>query len=404
MRLHPPYESELLATSKIMKLELYLARKYLFRGKAKHISFIGVMACLGVVLGVATVIVAVSIVNGVDGGLMERIMRFKYHVIVESMQDEPLYRAKEIIEQWPEIEIASVSLQTQVFAKFNETIVPLVVKGIDFSDHKEQEFFNQYVKADTGGDGFFVGEALKERFFLHLDEAIEFYPLQKRLRLEEGSIRGFFKVGLYDMDNYYLIADLEKVKELSPHYQVFLGLRINEPFSADKIKKKVMQNFPAGLFVHTWTESNHALFATLKLEKLAMFIILGLIVLVASFNIFSTLTVKVVEKTKDIGILKSLGFTKNKILNIFALQGIIMGFIGVLGGWGLGIGVCFILKEYPFIRVPAEIFLTEYLPVAVDYSDVLVIGLLALIISFISSIFPALRAARLPAAEALRYE
>ncbi|MBU1367698.1 MAG: ABC transporter permease [Candidatus Omnitrophica bacterium] len=383
-------------------IELYLARRYLFRGRAKHISFIGVISCLGVVIGVATVIVAISIVNGIDGGLMERIMRFKYHLTIEAAEDDSLYRAKEVMKQWEEVEIASLSLQTQIFAKFDDAIIPLVVKGIDFSEKSELDFFYQYVKSDFNNEGFFAGEGLRRKF--NLGERIEFYPLEKKLRLQEEKIRGFFSTGLYDIDNYYLIGDLEKTKELSPHCQFFLGVRIKEPFYADKIKQKIKQAFPEGLFVFTWIEQNEALFATLKLEKIAMFIILSLIILVASFSIFATSTVKVVEKTKEIGILKSIGFTNRKILTIFTLQGVILGFIGVIFGTCLGLGICLILEKYPFIRLPQEIFFTEYLPVAVNYGDIILIGALALCISFVSSLFPALRAARLSPCEALRYE
>jgi len=158
------------------------------------------------------------------------------------------------------------------------------------------------------------------------------------------------------------------------------------------------------LMVSTWIETNEALFATLKLEKFAMFIILGLIIMVASFNIFATLTVKVVEKTKDIGILKALGFTGTRIMVVFALQGLMIGLIGVCAGSGLGLGICYLLQKYPFIRLPAEVFFTEYLPVAVNYSDVTMIALVGLAISFVSSLLPAFRAANLPACAALRYE
>jgi len=384
-----------------MMLELYLARRYLFRGKAKHISFIGVISCIGIILGVATVIVAISIVNGIDGGLMDRIMRFKYHVTVESHDDESLSRVKEVVEQWGEVELASLSLQTQVFAKFGNIISPLVVKGIDFGDKRQKDFFYQYVKEDSDIEGLFVGEGLRRRYAL-ADE-IEFYPLQKKLSLQKEKIKGSFRIGLYDVDNYYLVTDLDKAKELSKHYQYFLGIRSSHPFGADKLKERIINAFPGRLFVFTWIESNEALFATLKLEKIAMFIILSLIILIASFNIFATLTVKVVEKTKDIGILKSLGFTSRRILSIFTLQGLILGLIGVLGGTCLGLGVCFILKKYPFIRLPEEIFFTEYLPVTVNYLDVFFIITLTLAISFISSLLPALRAARLSACEALRY-
>lgn len=357
---------------------------------------------MGIVLGVATVIVALSIVNGIDGGLMDRVMRFKYHLVIESFNEDDLIKAKDTIKSWQGVHSAALSAQTQVFAKFDETVVPLMVKGMDFSVSEEKEFFYQYVVNNLNEQGFFVGEGLAKKYILN--EVLEFYPLQKKLALQKEKVRGVYKVGLYDIDNYTIVGDIDMVKSLSPNYFLFLGLRIKEPFKADAIKEKVMQAFPGNLVVSTWIESNEALFATLRLEKIAMFIILTLIIIVASFNIFATLTMKVVEKTKEIGILKALGFSKRKILSIFTLQGVIIGIIGVIGGFGLGLGVCYLLQKYPFIKLPEEIFFTEYLPVVVDYADVMLIGVICLLISFVSSLLPALRGARLVPCEALRYE
>lgn len=386
-----------------MKTELLLARRYFFRGKAKHISFIGIISCLGVMLGVATVITAMSIVNGIDGGLMERIMRFREHLIVESFQPQQLNKVKEALESWEEVDVASLCLQTQVFAKFNSTIVPLAVKGVDFNNLQAREQFYQYVKKERASEGFFIGEGIKRRFFLK--DKIEFYPLKKKLELQEESIRGAFSAGLYDIDNYYIVGDLEKVKELSSNYLLFLGVTLKEPFAAAQVKRKIEKSFPEeGLFASTWIENNSALFATLKLEKIAMFIILILITIIASFNIFANLTVKVVEKTKDIGILKALGLTNKSILAVFAFQGVIVGVIGTVGGVVLGLAVSYALKVYPFIRLPEEVFFTEYLPVVVNYADVAVVAGISLFISFVSSIFPAKRASKLPVCEALRYE
>ncbi|UCD15573.1 MAG: ABC transporter permease [Candidatus Omnitrophota bacterium] len=385
-----------------MKTEIFLALRYLFRGKAKHVSFIGVMSCMGVTLGVATVLVALSIVNGIDGGLMERIMKFRDHITIESLTPEKLPLVKETIERWEEVDFAAITLNTQVFAKFNNTIVPLIVKGIDFEDRSGRQLFYQYIKEERAEEGFFVGEGIERRFFV--TDTIEFYPLKKKLQLEEEKVRGTFSVGLYDVDNYYLVTDLDKAKSLSSNYVLFLGVKLKEPFEADKAKEKIRQEFPEDIFVSTWIETNQALFATLKLEKIAMFIILSLIVIIASFNIFATLTVKVVEKTKEIGILKSLGFNNREVLSIFTLQGIIIGIIGIFAGSGLGLAICFILKTYPFIRLPQEIFFTEFLPVSVQLSDIVLIALVSLGISFVSSLAPAVRAARLEVCEALRYE
>ncbi|MCF7874753.1 MAG: ABC transporter permease [Candidatus Omnitrophica bacterium] len=384
-----------------MLTEIFLAFRYLFRGQARHLSFIGIMSVTGIILGVATVIVAVSIVNGIDGSLIQRIMKFRYHITLDSADENILSDLKGKMEKNKEVEDASLSVRTQIFAKFDDTITPLVVRGFELGQNKGENFFSKYIEEELTNSGFFIGKGLRRRFYL--DDSIEFYPLKKRLSLEKGRIRGYFETGLYDVDNYYAVTDLEEAKNLSPNYHLFLGLRIKEPFKADQLAKRISKNNPE-VAISTWTGSNQELFATLRLEKIALFIILTLIIVIASFNIFATLTVKVVEKTKDIGVLKSIGFTSRKILSIFTLQGLILGIIGSLSGAALGLGACYLLEKYPFIKLPEEIFFTEYLPISVDLKEVLVISLVAVFISFLSSIWPALRACRLCPTEALRYE
>ena len=379
-----------------------MARRYLFRGKARHISFIGIVSCLGIALGVATLIIVISVMNGFDRDLMERLMRFNPHLRVECLDNGQLSQIEKEVEAWGGVEAASVTLQTQVFAKFENLILPLVVKGVDFEDKKEKQMLYQYVTKERATEGFFIGEGLKRRFFI-LDK-IEFYPLEKKMRSQVESVRGTFKAGLYDIDNNYLITDLEKAKSLSPNYLLSLGVRVNNPYKAFMVKKKILEKFNQGVFVSTWMELNRVFFSALKLEKIVMFIILSLIILVAAFNIFAALTVGVVEKTKDIGILKSLGFTRKRITRIFSLQGLLLGFIGTFSGVVLGLGLCLALAKYPFIKLPEEIYYIEYLPMAINYRDIGLIIFVGISLSFIFSLLPAIRAARLQPCEALRYE
>jgi len=384
-----------------MFASFYLARRYFLRGRAKHISFISVISCLGVALGVFALIVVISVMNGFDNDLMDRLLKFNYHLTVESLDKELLPAVKARVDEISGVNNSSIILQTQVFAKVDRYIVPLMVKGFDFNDRREMQAFSQYIKKDLKNTGFFVGEGLYDR--LGLKDTLEYYPLDKNFKLREEKLRGFFQMGIYDIDNNYLIADLEKAKTLSPNYYMFLGVRINDPLEAKRIKNIIAQEFPRGLVVNTWMD-NQVLLSALKLEKLTMFVLLSLIALVASFNIFATLMVKVVEKTKDIGILKALGFTSGKILAIFSLQGLFLGLIGVFLGTASGLGLCLLMQKYHFIKIPVDIYSIEYLPVFINYRDIIMIAVLGLLFSFISSLFPAIRASKLSPCEALRYE
>jgi len=384
-----------------MFASFYLARRYFLRGAAKHISFISIISCLGVALGVFALIVVISVMNGFDNDLMDRLLKFNYHLTIETPEKELLPAIKERIDKIKGVKNSSIILQTQVFAKIDRYIVPLMVKGFDLNDENEAKNFYQYVKKDLKNGGFFVGEGLYDR--LGLQDSLEYYPLDKNFKLKEEKLRGFFRMGIYDIDNNYLIADLDKARSLSPNYYMFLGVHIKNPMEARQIKNIITQQFPMGLSVSTWMD-NQVLLSALKLEKLTMFVLLSLIALVASFNIFATLMVKVVEKTKDIGVLKALGFTSGKILAIFSLQGVFLGLIGVFLGTASGLGLCLLMQKYHFIKIPVDIYSIEYLPVFINYRDIFLIAILGLLFSFVSSLFPAIRASRLSPCEALRYE
>lgn len=379
-----------------------LAWRYLFRGKAHHVSFIGVISCLGVALGVATLIVVMSVMNGFDRDLMDRLLRFNYHVNLESYDQDDLLEVKKTIDTWSEVKSSSIYLKTQVFAKLKDSVLPLGVKGVNFDNPAQKNQIFKYVTQELGDSGFFAGEGLRRRF--GKDDNFEYYPLKKTLQAKEGKLRGYFKVGLYEVDNSYLITDLETAKSLSSNYAMYLGVRIDDPFRSDEIKERIKSSFDEYYFVTTWAEVNRVLFSALKLEKITMFIILSLIILVASFNIFATLTVRVIEKTKDIGVLKSIGFSSRRILTLFSLQGLFLGLIGVFSGITLGLGLSLFLAKYPIIKLPQEIYTLEYLPIHVNYPDVVLVGLVGMILAFICSLIPALRAAKLEACEALRYE
>jgi len=384
-----------------MKTEIFLAFRYLFRGKAHHLSFIGIISCLGVMVGVATLIVVISVMNGFDQELMETLMRFNYHITVETSDRDISDSTVNKIRNIDGVESAGKFIQTQVFAKFDSYIVPVVVRGMDFNNPNEKNMFDKYILTQEDGDGFYVGYGLRDKFLL--DKKIEYYPLVKKLRAKEENIKGVFKVGLYEFDNSFIICDLEKARSLSDNYLLGIGLKINDPLAAQKIKEKIKQSNP-NLMVSTWIETNQTLFSALELEKLVMFIILSLIILVATFNIFATLTVKVVEKTKDIGILKSLGFNSRKILSIFCMQGILLGVIGVFMGVALGGGICFLVEEYEIIKIPQQIYYIDHLPVAFNFNDIALISIIGIFLSFVASLIPAIRASRLKPCEALRYE
>ncbi|MDD5237226.1 MAG: FtsX-like permease family protein [Candidatus Omnitrophica bacterium] len=184
-----------------------------------------------------------------------------------------------------------------------------------------------------------------------------------------------------------------------------MAVKLDNLYLADSVRSQLQKTLGYDYLVKTWMQKNPNFFAALKLEKLTMFIILTLIILVASFNIISTLIVMVTDKIKDIGILKAVGMPADRVRKIFTLEGLLIGSLGVVLGAGIGVTACLLLKKYQFIKLPSDIYYIDHLPVSLEWwPDIALIVLAALVITLVSTIYPAYKASRLNTVEALRYE
>jgi lipoprotein-releasing system permease protein len=238
-----------------------------------------------------------------------------------------------------------------------------------------------------------------------LNSALTFYSaLGKTYTLR---VCGIFDSGMYDYDMNLIFFNIHKAQEISGTQGRIsaMSLKLDNVYFADTVKRELRSTMGYEYTYKTWMEQNQNFFAALKLEKLTMFIILTLIILVASFNIISTLIVMVVEKTKDIGILKAIGMSSRDINRIFMVQGLTIGFAGTFAGTLGGIILCYLLKTYQFIRLPQDVYYIDRLPVSLQvWPDLTLVVCASMFITLVSTIYPALKAASLKPVEALRYE
>lgn len=393
-----------------MSFEFMIGSRYfLSLRKERFISAISLISSLGVAIGVMALIVVIAVMAGFDNDLKDKIIGTNPHIVIhseEGISDYPAFAQK--IYSFKEVENIAPYVSGQAFLYFKDKFLSLNVKGIDLASEKKVTRISDYLLGQNvilPRGGIFIGQELAQALGIKKgDEVILSSPV---IGLNTPfHVSGIFRTGMYDYDFSLAFLDIHDAQDFFGLGSLVTqaGVKLKDPYQSLSVKKKLEGIMPGFYHIRTWTEINKNFFAALALEKMTMFIILTLIVLVACFNIVSTLVVMVVEKTKDIGILKAIGASEKSIRNIFTWGGLIIGFSGTLFGIICGVVLCFLLKKYQFIQLPKDIYSIDHLPVFLRWQDVGLIAACALMISFLSTIYPAYKAARLNPVQALRYE
>lgn len=396
-----------------MKTELFISWRYLItKRKEKFISLISVISILGISIGVAALIIVIAVMTGFDKDLKDKIVGNYSHITLSSHKliSEEGYQAilKEIAVN-PHIKGLSPNVAGQLLLKQENRLFAVSLKGINPDTESSVTRINNYLISGTinglGPGNVIIGKELAFYLGANLDSVILAYsPTGKAYNLK---VSGIFNSGMYDYDLNLVFTDLKTAQDLlglAGQYSS-VAIKLDNLYLAGKVRDELSAILGIEYNLKTWAEANQNFFAALKLEKLTMFIILTLIILVASFNIVSTLIVLVVDKTKDIGILKAIGMNSRQIRYIFTCEGFIIGALGTLFGALGGTALCLLLKKYQFIKLPQDIYYIDRLPVSIEWwPDITLIILAAMFITLVSTIYPANKAAKLKTVEALRYE
>jgi len=392
-----------------MRYELFIALRYIFgRRREKFISVITLISILGVAVGVGTLIATLGVMSGFDNELKARIIASNPHIFVERESGiENPQDLSEYINNIKDVKGSFPYIWTQAIVKFRNRARGVVLESVDTKNEIDaSKLLPHLISVATNmkiEEGLIVGSELASVLGVDITDEVTLITQSSR-HPHRMKVTGIFKSGMYDYDANVIYAGLNDILAIFGSKTTVSGIGVDCTSLAkcEKVKQELLRKLGDRFIVTTWAERNRNLFSAIKLEKLAMFVILTLIVIVACFSIIGVLVMMVIEKAKDIGILKSIGASKKGIIAIFSMQGLIIGATGAVFGLLGGVGVSFLLKE--FVKLPPQVYYIDRIPIKFHIFDSVVIIIAALIISLLATIYPAYQASRLNPIEALRYE
>jgi len=422
--------------------ELFISLRYLrARRKQVFVSIITFISVAGIFLGVAALIIVLAVMNGFETDLRNKILGVNSHIVVTDYSGgmQNYRQVMGDVATIPGVEAATPFIYSQAMLKNGTSTTGIILRGLSLQDAlkvinigkikegslKGLEAASKSISAPQEGPaprpGIVIGRELAKNLGLFLNDQVFVIspsgvstPLGMTPRMKPFIVAGIFESGFYEYDSTLAYISLEECQNFLNMGDMVSGLelRVDDIYKAGQIAKQIEKKLGFHYWARNWMEMNKNLFSALKLEKRVMFIILSLIVLVAAFNIISALIMIVMEKNKDIAILKAMGATRTGIMKIFIFQGMIVGAIGAFLGTLAGLAVAlnlekislFVEKLFGFKILPGDVYYLSELPSQVNYGDVGIIILGTLLISFLATIYPSWRASRLAPAEALRYE
>jgi lipoprotein-releasing system permease protein len=408
-----------------MRFEAFLAIRYLkAKRKQAFISVITVISVVGVMMGVTALIVVLSVMNGFREDLMGKILGVNSPLVVLSYEGAfPNYdRVAKEMRSVEGVVATTPFIYSQVMVSGQGSVSGAVLRGIDTSTAGKVIAIDRMIKRgslkslDTlhdGLPGIIMGKELAKMLAVQPGDTVtvvspmgKLTPVGRVPQSRRFMVTATFDSGMYEYDATMVYISLKEAQD-------FIGLddrvtgveaKVADIYKADQVSAAVTKKLGYPYWAKDWKQMNRSLVSALKLEKMAMFVILIMIVLVGALNIISTLVMVVMEKNKDVAILRAMGATQKSVMTVFMLQGLLVGVVGTLTGLGAGLGLCELLAKYKFIELPSDVYYISTLPVRVEMWDVVLVIAAAMVISFLATIYPSWHASRLNPVESLRYE
>jgi len=429
--------------------ELFIADRYLrSKQQTKFISLITYISAGGVMIGVSALVIVLSVMNGFEAEVRDRIIGADAHLKLTLFHEEPFNDHDVIIDTLrsiPQISGMSPYIQGKGMLRKGRKVEPVIIKGIDEKTVNEVSKLNSTIVAgelkldvidaslkdaniistsdelkpdfsklikESNLPGIILGRQLSFRLNVTIGDTIyAISPLGMTSLLSSPkiiklSVRGIFETGIYEYDDSFSYISLSSAQKLFQLGNAVTGIELNvtDFNQADKVRDEIDEVLGYPYYPRTWHDMHRTLFRWMKIEKWLYTILLSLIILVAAFNIISSQIMIVLEKRREIGILKAIGATRQGVMRIFLLEGLIIGTIGTLLGLILGWALCWAQLTYKFFSLPGDVYFLSALPVKMQLFDFVIIAVVSMILTLIATVYPARKAATLDPVETIRYE
>jgi len=410
------------------KFELFIARRY-FKAKRRtgFISIISYISIGGVTVGVAALILVLSVMNGFEQEVRSRLLGADAHVRLRKFYVEPLTHPDSLVQialSTPHVIAASPALVGKGMISGKDKQYPTIIKAIDprragkVTDIADKLILGEldFSKKIIDGKklpgivlGRYLADALRTT---HIGDKVTLWVMPKQggvftqPRLKRFYVSGIVEIGYYEYDNtlsYTSIKDAQQLFNMNEGVS-WIEMKLDNYENAKEVATAIEERLGYPYLAETWFQLNRSLYTWMEIEKWGSFIILSLIIIVAAFNIISSLIMVVMDKTREIGILKSMGATSKSIRKIFMYEGLIVGVVGTALGSAIGYTLAFLQYYFHLIKLPGDVYIISALPIVMHWSDFFAITTVAIMLSLIASYYPANKASRLVPVEAIRYE
>ena len=397
-----------------MNISFYLSLRHI---QSKHKSGFArtasILSILGLSIGISALLITLFILNGFERVISEKITEIDGHIRIKHFLNEPLYPSEyELDKNFLNNNSFSqgMFIQRPALLRKGQLAEGVIVEGMNNTDLNFIDKLLVKGYSDLSHKEVIIGQRLAELYKIKINDKVTLFDLstiyKNRKRFMQFSVRGIFNSGMTEFDKNSIYIKIEDAKTLFKMEEQISGyiLRLKNVGELDNINKLINSNISYPLMSMSWKEKNRALYKWLKVQRWPILFIFGLITLVAIVNIASSLLMIIIDKTKQIGLLSAIGMPRKKIKEIFLIKGLIIGFFGTFIGSLIAVILAFLQNNYKIIGVPEDIYFMNFIPIDIDFKQILMISLISLIVSSLVSYWPSIRSSKIPPAEALKYE